>query len=97
METDTNTEKKARVYTRPYVGILENGTYETFRSEKTPTQASHMQYNAVIGPFKTMRGAKYMAAYGKSNPHLQHVGDAEIAAKLEMQKEQLVKENVNNE
>lgn len=61
---------------RPYVGI--KGTlYEVFTSELRPTEQSHPQYNAVIGPFSTVRGAKYMAKYGKGNPHLRTVADAE--------------------
>lgn len=65
-----------------YVGIKPNAVYETFKSQDEPTQESHgKQYNAVIGPFRTKRGADFMAKHGKGNPHIQHVNDAERIAK----------------
>lgn len=70
---------KAR--TKPYVGV-KNGKYKVFKSFYTPTRKSHgSRYTYVIGPFDTMRGAKYMADYGRGNPHLQTVADAERLAK----------------
>lgn len=72
---------------RLYVGRTYSGVMKTFRSEITPTFASHgMQYKYVIGPFKTKRGAEYMAKYGAhDNPHLQTVEDAERLAKKEIE------------
>lgn len=67
-----------------YVGISDLGVKrETFTSYSEPTEKSHgHKYAAVIGPFRTKRGAEYMAKYGRNNPHLQHVDDAErLAAK----------------
>ena len=62
---------------RWYVGVNRAG-YHTFSCASKPTQQSHGAiYNAVIGPFRTKRGAEYMAKYGKGNPHLQTVDDAE--------------------
>ena len=56
---------------------------EVFRCAFTPTFDSHGdKYAAVIGPFRTMRGAKFMAEYGAGNPHIYHVDDAERIAKL---------------
>ena len=68
---------------RQYVGIRrDNFKYERFASEETPGLASHSQiYAAIIGPFRTARGAQYMADYGRGNPHLQHVDDAERFAR----------------
>ena len=36
------------------------GKYEVFRHTSTPTEEQYPQYKAVIGPFKTKRGAKYL-------------------------------------
>jgi len=70
-------------YTKQYVGIrLVDGQYERFTSEGTPVRETHGNtYAAVIGPFRTVRGARFMVHYGKSNPHVQHVNDAERLAK----------------
>lgn len=60
-----------RNYTRPYVGVVgAAGPREVFRSAVTPTDGikSAMRgskYMYVIGPFRTMRGARYMATYGR--------------------------------
>jgi len=66
-----------------YVGAQydENITYQVFKSYHEPTQRSHGKiYRYVIGPFRTMRAAKIMALYGRNNPHLQCVADAEFMA-----------------
>ena len=66
-----------------YVGIrVDSGQREVFKHHAIPTQHSHGHlYVMVIGPFRTLRGAEYMAAHGANNPHLQTVRDAERAAK----------------
>lgn len=51
-----------------------------FLSAETPTPGSHGPYAAVIGPFRTKKGADFMAAHGLNNPHLQSVSDAERIA-----------------
>ena len=67
---------------RIYVGCNQDATREVFKSASEPTFASHGDtYAAVIGPFRTMRGARFMADYGKGNPHVQCVDDAEQLAK----------------
>jgi hypothetical protein len=67
--------------TKIYIGQKGN-LREIFRSAKTPTQESHgHKYNAVTGPFRTLAGAKVMLQYGRNNPHLQTVADAERMAK----------------
>jgi hypothetical protein len=64
-----------------YVGLKE-GTSTVFRSATTPTESSHGdQFSAVIGKFRTVRGAKCMTHYGNNNPHIQHVRDAERIGK----------------
>jgi hypothetical protein len=55
---------------------------EVFRYDFTPTEQTHgTLYGAVIGPFRTMRGARFMAAYGRGNPHCLTVSDAEKLAR----------------
>lgn len=73
---------------KPYVGIKFRNEqclppiYSVFKHGTMPTTKSHgKEYGAVIGPFRTMRGAKFMALYGHNNPHLQTVSDAERIAK----------------
>jgi hypothetical protein len=66
---------------RIYVGIVP-GRREVFRSEFTPTWETHGKlYRAVIGPFRTLRGAEYMRLHGAHNPHCQTVADAERLAR----------------
>lgn len=58
---------------KKYVGV--NGMYrEYFRSQETPTETSHPQYKAVIGPFRTKRAALFMCDQFKN---CQSVADAE--------------------
>ena len=64
-----------------YVGILKNGMRSVFRDPVEPIQATHgWIYTAVIGPFRTLRGARFMADHGRNNPHVQCVEDAERLA-----------------
>jgi len=66
---------------RIYVGV-KGEAREIFRAFSTPTQETHGSlYAAVIGPFRTKKGAEFMAKYGKNNPHVQTVADAERLAK----------------
>lgn len=70
---------------RPYVGITLD-QYEVFMSEAEPTEETYGHlYQAVVGPFRTVRAAKYMAKYGRGNPHLQTVAEAERIARKEAQ------------
>lgn len=67
---------------RPYIGIYANsGAREIFQFDHVPTEKDGLPYIAVIGPFQTMQGARYMAEFGRANPHCQHVNDAEGLAK----------------
>ena len=70
-----------------YCGLKSNGEREVFRCAEMPTRATYgAHYWAVIGPFRTRRGAQFMAQCGYNNPHLQTVADAERIAKLEVTK-----------
>ena len=68
-----------------YVGIRPDARREVFNADATPVEATHgTRYNACIGPFRTLRGARFMALSGASNPHVATVADAErIAKRLE--------------
>lgn len=68
--------------TRWYVGH-KDGRMELFQAEAIPTWISHGEvYAAVIGPFRTKRGALFMATYGRGNPHCRTVAEAERLGKL---------------
>jgi len=66
-----------------YVGSdSRKNRWEVFRSASAPTEKSHGdRYRAVIGPFRTKAGADVMAKYGRNNPHLLTVSEAEKMAK----------------
>jgi hypothetical protein len=69
--------------TQWYVGHKTNGELVAFGDTSEPTvQGYGKLFGAVIGPFKTKRGALWVEKYGRSNPHFQHVNDAERLAKL---------------
>lgn len=64
-----------------YAGHNSNGSLTAFRCATKPTSASHgATFGAVVGPFRTMRGAKWAEKNGAFNPHFQHVRDAERIA-----------------
>lgn len=70
-----------------YVGLRhDTRKREVFRSAVVPTETTHGSvYVYAVGPFRTVRGARYMAMYQDgSNPHLQTVSDAERHAALEV-------------
>jgi hypothetical protein len=70
-----------RTRTRLYVGCTP-GRWEVFRSACEPTRSSHgRQFNAAIGPFRTIGGAAVMVAWGPANPHCRSVGEAEGLAR----------------
>lgn len=70
---------------RYFVGIYCDGAArrKVFTFDGTPTEQTHGdQFAAVIGPFRTKRGAQFMADYGRGNPHCVCVSDAEQLAKI---------------
>lgn len=100
MDIESREERRARELAalarkRLYVGIRKtDSVYELFRASRhdccgfdNPIHATHGHlYAAVIGPFRTLKGARYMEQYGRGNPHLQTVDDAERLARLNDQK-----------
>jgi hypothetical protein len=65
-----------------FVGKLPGGDCVVFRSTNTPTETTHRRFRYVIGPFRTVRGANFMASpAARNNPHVQTVADAERIAK----------------
>jgi hypothetical protein len=68
-----------RQYSRPFMGIkLNHGGREAFRFLGKPNSSTHPQYVHIVGPFKTMRAAKYMAAHayvGTSIPAAEYASE----------------------
>ena len=65
-----------------YMGINGQGRI-VFSSPATPTRAEYGErFKAVVGPFRTKKGATFRQAFGNNNPHLQTVNGAERLAKL---------------
>jgi hypothetical protein len=68
--------------TKIYLGYVNGIAREIFRSKINPTRETHGEkYKCVVGPFRTIHGAKFMLNYGYNNPHCQCVADAERLAK----------------
>jgi hypothetical protein len=67
-----------------YVCIGTGGVRTLERIATDPTEATHgSRFICAVGPFRTLRGARYFAAYGNGNPHVLTVEDAERGAKRE--------------
>jgi hypothetical protein len=74
--------RKEGAIVKYYVGIRPNASRAVFSMAVVePTKEMCPQYSAVIGPFRTKRGAKFMAEHGANNPHCQTVREAERIAK----------------
>ena len=81
---------------RWYVGRKGN-TSTPFQSAEEPTKKSHGSlYGAVVGPFNTGGAARLMAKYGRNNPHLQTVADAERMFKLPEYKKEFGRKKSGN-
>lgn len=70
-------EIKSRIKTNPsfgkiYVGVHGGREREIFRSAVTPTKKAFPQYNAVIGPFRTMKAALLMKTPGSMFQDVAH-------------------------
>jgi hypothetical protein len=53
-----------------YVGYKRDGTKEVFTADAEPVQGTHGHvYYAALGPFKTMRAAKFAASWQTTGPH----------------------------
>ena len=71
-----------------YVGVRRDLRREVFKATRTPTRrhaSRGRRYAYVVGPFKTVRGARYMADYGANNPHCTCVAQAEWLASQQAQ------------
>jgi hypothetical protein len=81
-----NLKRGMDMATRIYVGFSSYNpwsTREVFKSSHTPTQETHGdRYQWAMGPFRTMRGAKYMVDTTRRGAYTQHVDDAEENAKI---------------
>jgi hypothetical protein len=67
---------------RAYVGVRRDLRREVFKATRTPTRKRYgRRYTYVVGPFKTVQGARFMADYGANNPHCTCVAQAEWLAK----------------
>ena len=75
-------DRETEMVMRIYVGC-KGGTYEVFKAEAEPTAATYgAQFRGVIGPFRTMRAARFMAnPAARNNPHVLNVADAERISK----------------
>lgn len=72
----------SRLRSRLYIGLTFDSPYVIFRATDTPTaQTTGSRFMAVIGPFRTRRGAVFMRDHGRNNPHVCCVADAERIAK----------------
>lgn len=67
-----------------YLGLnAETGARTVFSSTQKPNEATHApRFVACIGPFRTLRGARFMRDHGDNNPHCRCVADAEHLAGL---------------
>ena len=76
-----------------YLGKIEEDDLILFHSAMPPTKQTHGHlYKAVIGPFVSRVGAGYFARYGKNNPDIRTVADAERLARADPRMEQLIVE-----
>ena len=72
--------KRARA--RAYVGVRRDLRREVFKATRTPTRRQYgWRYAYVVGPFNTIRGARFMADHGANNPHCTCVAQAEWLAR----------------
>ena len=69
-----------------YIGHRSDGTLEAFQHFQDPTHSDGLLYGAVVGPFRTKRGAKWAERFGAFNPHFTDVDAAERLARLEAQR-----------
>lgn len=76
-----------------YLGKRRQGDLILFRSAQIPTRESHGQrFTAVIGPFRSKVGASFFARYGRNNPQIRTVKDAERLARADLRMEQAILE-----
>lgn len=83
MKHTANTTRPARISRRLWVGI-NKGVRTVFRHAGEPSAEACPQFICAIGPFRTRRGADFMAGIvtGAGNPHCRCVADAERLAAI---------------
>ncbi len=82
-ESNMSNSKQRRA--RAYVGVRRDLQREVFKATRTPTRRRYgRRYAYVVGPFKTVRGAGFMAEYGANNPHCTCVAQAEWLARQQV-------------
>jgi hypothetical protein len=65
-----------------YLGRRPQGDWILFSSPRTPTRETHGHlYTCVQGPFRTRLAARWFNRYGRDNPHVHTVADAERLAR----------------
>ena len=75
-----------------YLGKRPQGDWVLFASPVTPTKEAHSRiYSCTQGPFRTRLAARWFNRYGRGNPHIHTVADAERLAR-EAARENLVVE-----
>jgi hypothetical protein len=69
---------------RIYLGLCgRDNASEVFKFDREPTFGTHGHiYAAVVGPFRTLKAAKWAEKRGFLNPHFQTVSDAERLCRL---------------
>ena len=81
---------------RYYVGV-NPGRRDIFAASETPTEDSHgKRWVCAIGPFRTLRGAAFMAVFGEGNPHCRCVDDAERLGRIQEQDDRQCKAACHN-
>ena len=65
-----------------YLGKRPQGDWVLFAFTRTPTQETHGHlYTCAQGPFQTRLAARWFNRYGRGNPHVRTVADAERLAR----------------
>jgi hypothetical protein len=76
-----------------YLGKRPEGDWVLFSSPRTPTRETHGHlYTCAQGPFRTRLAARWFNRYGRGNPHVQTVADAERLAREAAQENLIVEQ-----
>jgi hypothetical protein len=79
LDFETNPRRTMKNALKYYVGIaVKTDRRQVFGAHKAPTTATHgRHFNAVIGPFTSLRAAYYVRDHGANNPQIRCPDDAE--------------------
>ena len=76
-----------------FLGKRPEGDWVLFSSPRTPTRETHGHlYTCAQGPFRTRLAARWFNRYGRSNPHVHTVADAERLAREAAQENLIVEQ-----